>query len=596
MPEDDEIDDDFATDDEILNHQGSDAGSEFNLASCVPATAPVPSAAIDTLPSTFSYNLEDNDNKRHINSSNNNSKRSTDSARSGNTKATVHINGVTVDHFQQNSDVDEDRASMMAEKAANCRNSDVQGFISYSSDSSMIELNLKFKKCACNENIINISKESLQQRHEEQQRNADPSSLSFGTILPSASVLHQESGADTATTTFSKEGKSKKLLQLDKDNLNSLVTKLNDTNSSSSSCTKCRLSLDIKNILKQIVSDRDIKYGTQLQAGEAQNRPTVIEPTLPNNHTEGGCNHTLTVEKSGGTPSKAASWSPLIPSPLSPSPSPSVVDDDPARLQRRHSENVERRSIGVQHGLKPGYRKKPQLRKGRTQVEEIIVISDEFRRQSLCDQKVRIHKAKKFSKSMESINQKVIEETPSTVGGVIECLHLEDDTLTVVLDSDTATNTNQHKSKSKSVDDISLNSNHNEEEFILPTNRINAANSVELIFISDEFVQRKSKQDVIIVDSGPATTTTKSLKRKKSTLKNVASVDEQQLKSSSTGRRPREVRLGKSSSLKSGKDLRRKTTISNSNSFLTYEEPFSPETLESKDIGTMFAEAAAASK
>ncbi|XP_055527919.1 uncharacterized protein LOC129720456 [Wyeomyia smithii] len=570
-------------------HQGSDAGSEFNLATNVPVSVSAPSAAAaDIFPSSLSYNPEDIDNKRQLNSSNNNSKRSSDSARSGNTKATVHINGVTIDHFQQNSDVDEDRVSavMAGDKAAaDCGNSDVQGFISYSSDSSMIELNLKFKKCACNENIINISKENLQ-RHGEPQRSAKQSSLDIETVLSAA-----------ASTTFSKEGKSKKLLQLDKDNLNSLVTKLNDTNSSSSSCTKCRLSLDIKNILKQIVSDKETTNGTQLQAGggDTHSRPKIVGTHLPI-HSDSECNRTLTVDKLGGSPSKAASWSPLIPSPLSPSPSPSVTEDDSSRLQRRHSETVERRSIGVQHGLRAGYRKKPQLRKGRTQVEEIIVISDEFRRQSLCDQKVRIHKAKKFSKSMESIDQKVVEETPPAAHGVIECLHLEDDTLTVVLDSDTA-NPSQQKSKSKSVDDISLSSNHNEEEFVLPVNRIDAANSVELIFISDEFVQRKSKQDVIIVDSGSMTTATKSLKRKKSASKNMAVVVDEQLKASAGGRKSRDVvRLGKSSSLKSSKDPRRKTTISNSNSFLTYEEPFSPETLESKDIGTMFAEAATVSK
>lgn len=95
-----------------------------------------------------------------------------------NTKATVHINGVAVDHFQQNSDVDEDAASALMA----CQNSDIHGFISYSSDSSMIELNLKFRKCACNENIINISKENLQQHQKEegQHRTTTTTSSTFG--------------------------------------------------------------------------------------------------------------------------------------------------------------------------------------------------------------------------------------------------------------------------------------------------------------------------------------------------------------------------------------------------------------------------------
>lgn len=253
--------------------------------------------------------------------------------------------------------------------------------------------------------------------------------------------------------------------------------------------------------------------------------------------------------------------------------------DDPNRLQRRHSENVERRSIGIQHGLRPTHRTR-KLRRGKTQAEEIIIISDEFRRQSLSDQKVKISRAKKMiSKSMESI-----EDKPG--GGTTVGVHLEEDTLTVVLDS--AQNGPAAKSKSKSVDDISLSSNHNEEEFTPSAPSAAASNSVELVFISDEFVQRKTKtsSDVIIVDANR-----KSSKRRKSS--SATKNSNQQLiiitdedKKASAGN----VRIVSSKP----KDPRRKTTISNSNSFLTYEEPFSPETLESKDIGAMFAEASEA--
>lgn len=155
----------------------------------------VPAASASMLP---------HDSNSHNNSLNN-SKRSNTSARSsGNTKATVHINGIAVDHFQQNSDVDEDRSSMAA-----CQNNDIHGFISYSSDSSMIELNLKFKKCACNENIINISKENLQQQRTEQ-RNSE-SSLAVATSMSSAGGLLSESmtkieeASATAATPFNKE-------------------------------------------------------------------------------------------------------------------------------------------------------------------------------------------------------------------------------------------------------------------------------------------------------------------------------------------------------------------------------------------------------
>lgn len=148
--------------------------------------------------------------------SNNNSKRSNNSTHS-NTKATVHINGIAVDHFQQNSDLDEDRASVLAGSGVTCQNSDIQGFISYSSDSSMIELNLKFRKCACNENMINISKENLEQHHQREQRNSE-SSLAIATSLSSAGGLlgevatgevveNEPASAATAITTtpFSKE-------------------------------------------------------------------------------------------------------------------------------------------------------------------------------------------------------------------------------------------------------------------------------------------------------------------------------------------------------------------------------------------------------
>lgn len=461
----------------------------------------------------------------------------------------------------------------------------------------MIELNLKFKKCACNENIINISKENLQNQQQQQQREqrSTESSLAIATSLSSAEGLLSEESATgyegasaTAATAapFSKEGKSKKLLQLNKDNLNSLVNKLNDTNSSSSSCTKCRLSLDINNILNQIVSDGKVKYAAQTKANEQEPMKIAINAIDPVGEE---CNRTLKVVNKLGSPLKAASWSPLLPSPCSPSPSPSpsVSTDDPNRLQRRHSETVERRSIGTQHGLKSGYRKKHQLRKGKTQVEEIIVISDEFRRQSLSDQTVKIQKAKKYSKSMESIDQQVDEQSGRIGGGVFECLHLEEDTLTVVVDSSAPPNGHK-KSKSKSVDDISLGSNHNEEEFAPGGMLSNAANSVELVFISNEFVQRKTRtsSDVIIVDANR-----KSLKRRKSSTKNLIIISDDYKEKSDTAQS--HVRIVKSSSLKT-KDSRRKTTISNSNSFLTYEEPFSPEILESKDIGTMFAEASAA--
>lgn len=507
------------------------------------------SSAAGPLPASRSHDVVDSGSRQPSHSN---------SIRSNSTKATVHINGVAVDHFQQNSDVDEDVAASAL--GGSCQNSDIRGFISYSSDSSMIELNLKFRKCACNENIINISKENLQQQQKE------------------VEGQHRTTTTTATSSTFSKEGNSKKLLQLNKDNLNSLVSKLNDTNSSSSSCTKCRLTLDINNILNQIVSDRQVKCETKLIVDQEAVSGAGAGAAVDSDDGEDPSNgRTLKVV---GSPSKAASWSP---SPLSTSPSPrAIAAEDLNRLQRRHSENVERRSIGIQHGLRPSVqRKKHQLRRGKTQAEEIIIISDEFRRQSLSDQKVRISRGaskKAISKSMESIEDKT-PPNGKTVG-----VHLEEDTLTVVLDS--------AKSKSKSVDDISLGSNHNEEEFGPSTPLATSAaatNSVELVFISDEFVQRKSKtsSDVIVVVD--ANRRSSGSKRRKSASAALARNQLVIITDEADKKKPKDVRI-----VRSAKDPRRKTTISNSNSFLTYEEPFSPETLESKDIGTMFAEASEA--
>lgn len=141
----------------------------FNL-----ATTSSAAATAGPMPVSDSYTTNNNSKQ----ASHNNSIRS-------NTKATVHINGVAVDHFQQNSDVDEDTAALVG----GCQNSDVRGFISYSSDSSMIELNLKFRKCACNENIINISKENLKGQQKQE-----------------VEVVAATAAAATTTTSFSKEG------------------------------------------------------------------------------------------------------------------------------------------------------------------------------------------------------------------------------------------------------------------------------------------------------------------------------------------------------------------------------------------------------
>ncbi|KAL1397380.1 hypothetical protein pipiens_009810 [Culex pipiens pipiens] len=476
------------------------------------------SSAAGPLPASRSHDIVDSGSRQPSHSN---------SIRSNSTKATVHINGVAVDHFQQNSDVDEDVAAL----GGSCQNSDIRGFISYSSDSSMIELNLKFRKCACNENIINISKENLQQQQQQKEVEGQ----------------HRTTTTTATSSTFSKEGNSKKLLQLNKDNLNSLI-----------------------------VSDRQVKCETKLVVDQEAVSGAGAGAAVDSDDGEDPPNgRTLKVV---GSPSKAASWSP---SPLSTSPSPrAIAAEDLNRLQRRHSENVERRSIGIQHGLRPSVqRKKHQLRRGKTQAEEIIIISDEFRRQSLSDQKVRISRGaskKAISKSMESIEDKT-PPNGKTVG-----VHLEEDTLTVVLDS--------AKSKSKSVDDISLGSNHNEEEFGPSTPLATSAaatNSVELVFISDEFVQRKSKtsSDVIVVVDANR----RSSKRRKSASAALARNQLVIITDEADKKKPKDVRI-----VRSAKDPRRKTTISNSNSFLTYEEPFSPETLESKDIGTMFAEASEA--
>uniref|UniRef100_A0A182TB44 Uncharacterized protein n=1 Tax=Anopheles maculatus TaxID=74869 RepID=A0A182TB44_9DIPT len=528
----------------------------------------------------------------------------------GSTKAAVHINGVAVDHFHQNSDVDEDRRSL-------CQNNDIQGFISYSSDSSMIELNLKFRKCACNENIINISKENLQQM----QRTSPTGAAASATVIAGASSTAIVGPAGGVT---SKEGKGKKMLSLNKDNLNRLVRKLNDTatnSPSSASCTKCRLSLDVKHILKQIVKvkaapddetvdcDESVcRHSRSPCADESCSRRSALPLTIDDSMVGLRADDSLI----------GSSASPL-PSPNSPIP---VI----GTFERRHSETVERRSIGIQHASRQCRRKAPLLRAhGRSiaQAEEIIIISDEFRRQSLRDQQsIRVQKSpKKFSKSMESIDKRnplslslrpvAIRSFPLPNTSSVHGLDPADEMLTIVVNNaaESAGDAGNPKSISKSVDDMSLGPGSCNELSVTaqPKSVEPAGDDVELIFISDEFVKRKSKSssDVIIVQNAVDRRRESSRRKKPIKTLSVAGVEgcsaQDRRKLSITAARPAstEGRIVKSATIpvaaaspgSKAKNGRRKTTISNSNSFLTYEEPFSPETLENKDIGQLFAEA-----
>ncbi|XP_053674905.1 uncharacterized protein LOC128725202 [Anopheles nili] len=482
-----------------------------------------------------------------------------------NLKATVNINGVAVDHFHQNSDVDEEYTSQ-------CNNNDIHGFIAYSSDNSMIELNLKFRKCTCNENSINISKENLQ----DVQR-------SNSTGMTDSSNVPPKGISDTGV--FKKEGK-RKMLPLDRDNLNSLMNKLNNsTNNLSSSCTKCRLSLDVKHILKQIINT---KTKNDSSAVEDSNSP-CREDSYP---CPPACRLTIDDSMLG---LRADS---LVGSSTSPLPSPNSPTPILGCLERRHSETVERRSIGIQHASKQNRKRAPLLRSlGRSiaQAEEIIIISDEFRRQSLRDQQsIRVQRSpKKISKSMESIDKRnsltlslqPVEirnlQMPRSVHGVDQT----DDMLTIVVNAvDKRKDGKTSKSISKSVDDISFGSDQGEEIHSHSKSSEGGHDDVELIFISEEFVKRKSKSssDVIIVENAGSNSVEK---RKISSI--ISNRD-----SSTEGRIVKSATIPVSSSFSAKtKNVRRKTTISNSNSFLTYEEPFSPETLENKDIGQLFAEA-----
>ncbi|XP_050079527.1 uncharacterized protein LOC126567340 [Anopheles maculipalpis] len=521
----------------------------------------------------------------------------------GSTKAAVHINGVAVDHFHQNSDVDEDRRSL-------CQNNDIQGFISYSSDSSMIELNLKFRKCACNENIINISKENVQQMQRTSPTGAAESAVNI--VTDSTTIVGPADGVT------SKEGKGKKLLSLNKDNLNRLVRKLNDTapSSPSTSCTKCKLSLDVKHILKQIVSlktapdDGPLCQSRSPCGDESCSRRSALPLTIDDSMVGLRADDSLI----------GSSASPL-PSPNSPVP---VI----GTFERRHSETVERRSIGIQHASRQCRKKAPLLRahNGRSiaQAEEIIIISDEFRRQSLRDQQsIRVQKSpKKFSKSMESIDKRhplslslrpVAIRSFQLPNTTMHGLDPADEMLTIVVNNAVESSATPGASKpiSKSVDDMSLGPATNDglSTTGVPKSVEPAGDDVELIFISDEFVKRKSKSssDVIIVQSAADRRRESSRRKKPIKTLSVAGVEascsaQDRRKLSATASRPAstEGRIVKSATIPvvttsspgaKAKNGRRKTTISNSNSFLTYEEPFSPETLENKDIGQLFADA-----
>lgn len=154
------------------------------------------------------------------------------------------------------------------------------------------------------------------------------------------------------------------------------------------------------------------------------------------------------------------------------------------------------------------------------------------------------------------------------------------------------------RSRSKSLDDISTSSNE----------IIEGVDSVELIFISDEFLNKMNKRqsEVIIVDDPfgrKPVRSTKSQQSHESSEKKVASKKSPKLyvisddfKNKSLNntvvvvkRRDHQVmkkeRLPSANHPNDKLSINLKTTNSNSNTFLTYEEPWSPgDDLEEKNL------------
>lgn len=438
------------------------------------------------------------------------------------------------------------------EKATN-----VHGYIACSSTNNMVEINLRFPKCKC-----------PQQKQELLCNEADNSKEIKNELLSCNNKNETNLNVNSEIKT--------KIINFDRNNLCNIVNNL-DINT----CTKCSISLDVKKLLTRIFSN----------------------PAL---NTIGSSNRETPFLNGGDSPSLLSASPRLSNSNIS------ATENDEFiifNFNKEKRNSTDKRSTGTQHE-ESSNGKSPLSKKN------VIIITDEYKKK--CSEHHIIVKNKKkekktkqpLSRSMENLSTPEIHRR-----GFLSSQKMNTTTKSVSDSqpnhSNSANNkiTESHKTRSKSVDDISTSSN----EVLLE-----GVESVELIFISDEFLNKANKQEteVIIVDDpskmpSPRPTPSPNSQSGEEKLTNGMKGTKKCIQKD---RSPRDRKIYKISDdfrqkslnntvivvkQRDNKKKKLKDTISDqsieeplslnikttSNTFLTYEEPWSPvDDLESKKI------------
>lgn len=395
----------------------------------------------------------------------------------------------------------------------------VHGYITCSSENNEIEINLRFPKCKCS----NKTNESSANTTTNTNTNAMP-------ILSSSSLNQTDLIERLSKETNDTSEIKTKIINFNHENLVKIISNLNiDT------CTKCNISVDVRNLLKNIFSS----------------------PKISNDHLNGDHLSGCSANSSLHTPRQ-----------FSDSNISATSENEEFIVFQLNKKD--HRSTGTQH-------------------EEIVCSIKGRKKHKIALKKLgKIPKGKSF-KSMEDLSiQKDGENHPTPSNGQSnpEKAQIKD------------------KNRSKSVDDISASSNE----------MIEGVDSVELIFISDEFLNKANKQEVIIVDDpfpkkiSPSAHSKDSNKlsngvnnkaNNKKGSKDRSSRDHKKLyvisddfKNKSLNntvivvkQKERIVSKGGAKSPSEPMTLNLKTTATDSNTFLTYEEPWSPvDDLEKKNL------------
>lgn len=459
----------------------------------------------------------------------------------------------------------------------------VHGYIACSSVNNAIEINLRFPKCKCPEMSGGSRNKKINDNNPKSNKKLDNPNNSSNETDECVDVINSE------------EIKTK-IINFDRNNLCNIVNNL-DINT----CTKCSISLDVKRLLTRIFSN----------------------PALNSDNLNGSCRSFL----GDGASLLSASISPR----LSESNMSATTDHDDFiifNLNKQHQQkrnSADKRSTGTQHE-EPFDNKSPNNHGGSSKSKEVYVITDEFKKKCtehhiIVKRNTVNQKKQPFSRSLENLATPEVQRREFVTAVTKPIIETKCD-LELTNGSTGGPTHNikrngkisETKNRSKSVDDISTSSNE----------VLEGVDSVELIFISDEFLNKANKQEteVIIVDdpakqrpspritpspnsqSGEEKLTNgKSSSRKSSqkdkspkdkklyvisddykkrSLNNTVIVVKQREKKKTTNTKTETNPKNVDETL--GLNLK-KTTATNSNTFLTYEEPFSPiYDLEDKEI------------